>query len=403
MPAVCFYFQVHQPFRIRRFRFHEIGTSDQFFDDSKNKLILKKVAEKCYLPTNAKLLDLIQRWNGRFRVSFSISGVALEQMKLYYPEVLESFQRLAATGCVEFLAETYYHSLAAVFDPDEFKTQVDQQVKAIRKYFGQDPVTFRNTELIYSDPIGKLISDLGFKTVLAEGADDIMAWRSPNWVYHHPERPELKILTKNYRLSDDIAFRFSNRGWPEYPLTAPKFADWVHRISGAGDVLNLFMDYETFGEHQWADTGIFDFLDHLPGEILKKSDWVFMTPKEVTQSYQSRGELSYWRQVSWADLERDLSAWIGNEMQQKALHEFFNLKNKVLARNNPALTETWRRLTTSDHFYYMCTKWFSDGDVHAYFSPFKSPYEAFVSAMNVLHSLEKTLEQSVPTHTEVKA
>jgi alpha-amylase len=391
MPAVCFYFQVHQPFRIRRFRFHEIRKTDRFFDDDKNRLIMRKVADKCYLPTNAKLLELIERFQGQFKVSFSISGVALEQMKLYYPEVLESFQRLAKTGCVEFLAETYYHSLSAVYDPVEFKAQVEQQVALVRKYFNQEPVTFRNTELIYSDEIGELIANLGFKTVLAEGADDIMAWRSPNWVYHHPRRQDLKILTKNYKLSDDIAFRFSNRGWPEYPLTAPKFADWVHRISGAGDVLNLFMDYETFGEHQWADTGIFEFLDHLPAEILKKPDWSFKTPREVTESYPSRGELSYWRQVSWADLERDLSAWIGNEMQQKALREFFGIKHRVLQRNNPALTETWRKLTTSDHFYYMCTKWFSDGDVHAYFSPFKSPYEAFVSAMNVLHSLDTTL------------
>ena len=391
MTAVCFYFQIHQPFRIRRFRFLEVGKRKAYFDDEKNALILDKVARKCYLRTNQVLKDLILEHQGRFRISMSLSGVAIEQMRLYAPEVLGSFQDLIATGGVEVLAETYHHSLAALYDEQEFYEQIRMHSEAIKKYFGISPQVFRNTELIYSDHIGRLVQKLGFKGILAEGADDILGWRSPNFVYRHPD-VDLKILTKNYKLSDDIAFRFSNRGWNEFPLTTEKFARWAHAISGNGDTLNLFMDYETFGEHQWAETGIFEFLRHLPAAILRHPDWEFLTPSQVIEKHAPVAPLSFSRNVSWADLERDTSAWNGNSMQNLALKKAYSLSKFVGRRNNAAVLKTWRRLLISDHFYYMSTKFFSDGDVHAYFSPFKSPYQAFLSYMAIIEDFELYLE-----------
>jgi alpha-amylase len=386
MPAVCFYFQIHQPFRIKRFHSSQIGNQSNYFDDEKNEFILNKVAMKSYLKTNSLLHEMILHWNGRFKISFAITGVALEAMERFAPEVLKSFQNLVATGNVEIIAETYYHSLAALYDEDEFKQQVFLHQVAMKKYFNYQPKVFRNTELIYNDRIGTLIHDLGFKGILTEGADDIIGWKSPNYVYHHPSN-DLRILTKNYRLSDDIAFRFSNRSWAEYPLRAERFAEWVHAISGNGDTLNLFMDYETFGEHQWEDTGIFEFLKALPEKILARNDWEFLTPSQVIDKFPARSALPYWRNVSWADLERDTSAWNGNSMQTQALQAIYSLAKKIKEKNDPTTFRTWRYLLTSDHFYYMCTKWFSDGDVHAYFSPFKSPYQAFLSYMNVLEDL----------------
>jgi alpha-amylase len=383
MPSICFYFQVHQPYRLRDFGFRRIGQQDQYFDDEKNAAIMRKVAQKCYLPANRTMLDLIRRHEGRFRISYSISGVAIDQMREYAPEVLDSFIELANTGCVEFLGETYYHSLSSVYDLDEFREQVAMHSRAIEQLFGQRPRVFRNTELVYSDRIGQAVADMGFSAMLAEGADDILDWRSPNYVYRVRDR-DMRLLLKNYRLSDDIAFRFSNRGWQDYPLTADKFASWVHKISGAGEVVNLFMDYETFGEHQWQETGIFDFLQHMPDKVMQHPDWDFATPSEVVGRYQPVSEMSFGRLVSWADTERDLTAWQGNNMQKRSLAQAHALAQAVKARNNPALLDTWRRLLTSDHAYYMCTKWFADGDVHAYFSPYESPYEAFLTYTNVI-------------------
>jgi alpha-amylase len=393
MPSVCFYFQVHQPHRLRPYSFFEVGKSPFYLDSSKNAEIMRKVATKCYLPANQKILELIKRHQGRFKVSYSISGVAIEQMKQFSPETLDSFVELAKTGCVEFLAETYYHSLSSVYDPAEFRIQVAQQFKLIEELFGQTPRVFRNTELIYSDAIGKLVADLGFRAMLAEGADDILGWRSPHFVYD-AIAPGLKLLLKSYRLSDDIAFRFSNQSWESYPLTADKFASWVHRVSGNGDTVNLFMDYETFGEHQWASTGIFEFLDYLPQAILNHPDWDFKTPSEVLDSYPSVSRLSVERLTSWADIQRDLSAWQGNQMQQSALHEIYSIGQEIRSLADPALLDIWRKLQTSDHFYYMCTKWFADGDVHAYFSPYDSPYDAFINFMNVLKDLRIRIAQS---------
>lgn len=389
MSSVCFYFEVHQPFRIKPYRVLEIGRDHDYFDEELNGDIVRKVARKCYLPTNNLLLDLVRRYDGEFRISFSLTGVAIEQFKLHAPEVLDSFKELAKYDAVEFLAETYYHSLASQHDEAELWAQVEMHKRLMQQEFGRTPTVFRNTELIYEDRIGRLAEEMGFKAVIAEGADDALGWRSPNFLYSVPDTANTKLLLKNYRLSDDVAFRFSNRAWPEFPLLADKFASWVHDVSGAGDVVNLFMDYETFGEHQWEDTGIFDFMEQLPEQILKHGDWGFATPSEVVEKYPSLADLSFPRVVSWADEERDLTAWEGNTMQRRALHQIFRLGKAVRERNNPALLELWRKLQTSDHFYYMCTKWFADGDVHAYFSPYESPYEAFMNYMNVLRDFEE--------------
>lgn len=397
MPSVCFYFQVHQPFRVKRYSFFDSITHSNFFDEKKNSEVIKKVAKKCYLPANQKMLDLIERFDGKFRISYSITGVAIEQMKLYAPEVLESFKKLAKTGCVEFLGETYFHSLAALYDHEEFVTQVKMHTELIQNEFGLSPAVFRDTELIYQDFIGNWAQDLGFKAVIAEGADDILDWRSPNYVYQVPKQAgsqeSIRLLLKNYRLSDDIAFRFSNQSWQDFPLTAEKFAGWVHSLSGSGDTVNLFMDYETFGEHQWASTGIFDFIEHMPQQILADSDWDFKTPSEVIASYSPVSDLSFQRLTSWADVERDISAWQGNSIQKSSLKEAFRVGTKIKEAGNSDLLQEWRKLLTSDHFYYMSTKWFADGDVHAYFSPYESPYEAFINYRNALKNLAGRLDK----------
>ncbi len=395
MSSVCFYFQVHQPFRVKPYSFFKVGRDHRYFDSRKNKEILQKVASKCYLPANHLLLDMINQHQGRFKISYSITGVALEQMERYSPETLKSFVELSKTGCVEFLAETYYHSLSSLYDPQEFRQQVKLHTELMQTHFGQTPRVFRNTELVCSDEVASIVEGMGYDAILAEGADDILSWRSPHFVYKRPGG-NIKLLLKSYRLSDDIAFRFSNSAWPEFPLTAPKFASWVHRISGNGDVLNLFMDYETFGEHQWESTGIFNFLKALPGEVMKHGDWDFATPSEVVKRYQPTAELAFPRVVSWADAERDLTAWNGNHMQKRALELIFELGNEVRRRNNPATLDLWRKLQTSDHFYYMCTKFFSDGDVHAYFNPYNSPYEGFINYMNVLTDFREHVLKITP-------
>ncbi|RME53575.1 alpha-amylase [Candidatus Woesearchaeota archaeon] len=387
MVSVCLYFQVHQPLRLRRYSLFEIGKHSNYFDDEKNKAILQKVARKSYLPANNVLLGLIRRLKGAFKVSFSISGVCLEQFEAFAPEVLESFRELAETGCVEFLTETYYHSLAYLYSKPEFLAQVKRHTDKVRELFGQTPRVFRHTELILNNELAKLLEDLGFLAVLGEGADHILSWRSPNFLYTARSAQGIKLLLKNYKLSDDIAFRFGNTAWEEYPLTAEKFAQWVSAANGNGDVVNLFMDYETFGEHQWEDTGIFHFLEALPGEILKHPDNDFVTVSEAALRYPVRGEVDMHNFVSWADVERDVSAWLGNAMQRNALSELYKLEAAVKAKRDEKLVEDWRRLTTSDHAYYMCTKWFSDGDVHKYFNPYDSPYEAFIAFMNVLNDL----------------
>lgn len=395
MLSVCFYFQVHQPRRLRSYSLFDVGGSTAYFDEALDLEILNRVSEKCYLPMNALLQDLIEQHRGQFKVAFSISGSALEQMKRERPDVLDSFRRLAGTGCVEFLAETYDHSLAFVFHREEFDTQVRRHSEAVEKYLGVRPTVFRNTELIFNDHLAAHVAEMGYKTVLMEGADRVLGWRSPNYIYGSNTNPDLKLLLKNYRLSDDIAFRFGNRDWDEYPLTAKKFAGWVNQVHGSGVAVNLFMDYETFGEHQWPETGIFEFMRHLPAEILAHGDTVFRTPSETAAASEPVGTLDVPDFVSWADVERDLTAWLGNSMQTTASEALYQLREPVYGSGDKGLISDWRALTTSDHFYYMCTKWFADGDVHKYFNPFESPYEAYLAFMNTLEDIRLRLGNRV--------
>jgi len=379
------YFQVHQPYRLRRYSVFD--TEPTYFDEHNNREILRRVAAKCYLPANEAILDLVRATHGRFRVAYSLTGVVVEQFEEYQPEVLESFRRLAETGCVEFLNETYYHSLAFLYSRDEFQAQVQQHRDMIRRLFGQEPRVFRNSELIYSNDIAHAAAEMGFIGVCAEGADAILGWRSPAFPYRPPGGDRITILLKNYRLSDDIAFRFSNRAWPEWPVTAEKFAGWVSQLNGSASTVNLFMDYETFGEHQWAETGIFEFLRQLPEAVLKDPANNFMTPTEVIQAHPAMDEFDAPNMISWADTERDLSAWLGNAMQSNALHELYQLEADVKSTGDPTLLRDWRLLQSSDHFYYMCTKYFADGDVHKYFNPYDSPYDSYINFMNVLDNL----------------
>jgi alpha-amylase len=392
MASVCFYFQLHQPFRLRRYSVFD--TDRHYFDDYKNAEICRKVAHKSYLPANKVMLETIKEHQGRFRVSYSITGVALEQFEQYAPEVIESFQALNATGCVEFLEETYYHSLSFLYSREEFRTQVELHRQKIRALFGQEPRVFRNTELIYNNDLAHFVSHMGYDAIVTEGADHILGYRSPNFVYRPPHAQKLKLLLKNYRLSDDIAFRFSNRAWEQWPLTAEKFAKWVTQINGNGFLCNLFLDYETFGEHQWAETGIFDFIRHLPGEVMKASpDNEFLTVGQVVDKYDSVGEVDVPHMISWADTERDLSAWLGNAMQSNALHELYKLEGALKEKGDEQLLSDWRKLTASDHFYYMCTKYWADGEVHKYFSPYESPYDSYINFMNVLDNIQTRLRQ----------
>ncbi len=401
MLHIVFYFQVHQPFRLRRYGLTEIGNLRDYFDEELNRNIINKVSEKCYLPANNLLLDLIEKYDGAFKVSFSITGTLIEQLRQYRPDVLDSFRALAKSSGTEFLGETYHHSLSSLFDEDEFLEQVHMHSQLMEEEFGIKPTTFRNTELIYSDKISDLVSELPqFKLILTEGADKILKWRSPLYAYKTHSKKHL-LLLKYYRLSDDIAFRFSDKGWVEHPLNVGKFADWIMKLpmienAGKSLYLNLFMDYETFGEHQWSDTGIFEFMKHLPGHILKKKFVCFNWPCEVEDSLNYEPEaLSIPEPISWADTERDLSAWLSNSMQWNAMKTFYKVLNDIKARGRTDLLDTARKLSTSDLYYYMCTKYFQDGDVHKYFSPYSTPEDAYIYFMHVLTDLEKKMEEQV--------
>ncbi len=397
MLNLIFYFQVHQPYRLRNYNALEINKNHDYFNHTLNKEVMDKVATKCYIPTNNLMLKLIEQCKGEFKISYSITGTAIEQFKAYRPDVLDTFKRLADTGCVEFIGETYYHSLALLYDTNEFLEQVEMHRDLMRREFGYHTTTFRNTELIYQDRLSDLIHEIeGFNTILTEGADRILNWRSPLFAYKNYSGV-ISLLLKYYQLSDDIAFRFSNRGWAEYPLTVTKFVNWVEQLSlaeqkGRSLFLNLFMDYETFGEHQWEETGIFKFMEKLPEYILKNPHLGFAQPSDAFQlaNYQQE-TLAFPEPVSWADAERDLSAWLENDMQNNAIDAYFELLAKIKQSNRFDLLDEARKLSTSDHFYYMSTKYFQDGDVHKYFSPYDSPDQAYIYYINALADLEERL------------
>ena len=396
MKSVCLFFQVHQPFRHRRYRFFDIGNDHYYYDDYANESILRNIALKSYLPTNKLLLKLADKLEGKFKVSFSITGLALEQFALYAPEVIESFQKLAKTGCVEFLSETYSHSLSALKDMRIFEQQVKLHEQKIVELFGHKPRVFRNTEMIYSDEIGEQIAKMGYNAILTEGAKHVLGWKSPNFVYVNAVNPRLKVLMRNFKLSDDISFRFSNTNWEDYPLTAEKFVHWLASSDPKEEVVNLFLSYESFGERQPKESGIFNFLESLPLKIIESPTLKFSTPTEVVDELQPISTVHVPNPISWADEERDLTAWLGNGMQKEAFDKLYNLRNQMAKCNNKELNKDWNYLQVSDHFYYMSTKYFSDGEVHSSFNPFDSPYEAFINYMNVLSDFRIRLNSLVP-------
>jgi len=396
MKSIVLYMHVHQPYRIRHYSIFDAGVNHDYFDapfgtPESNEAVIRKVAEKSYIPTNQVLLELLHK-HPEFKLSLSITGTIIEQFEEWAPEVLDSFKALTETGRVEIVAETYHHSLAFFYSRDEFERQVAMHTHKVEQVFGQTPKVFRNTELAYNNDLAVWADQQGYKGILAEGWDPILGWRSPNFVYRPAYTENIRLLMKNYKLSDDVAFRFSNQGWEEWPLDAGKYSHWLSEDHNATN-FNLFMDYETFGEHQWSDTGIFDFLRHLPEEWLKDSDHGFMTVSEVIDANEPVDYVDMPYTVTWADTERDLTAWLGNKMQHEAINALYGLESEIFACNDPVLVADWRKLTTSDHFYYMCTKWFSDGDVHAYFSPYDTPYEAFINFMNAWHDLKYRLAQ----------
>ncbi|MFH1211389.1 MAG: glycoside hydrolase family 57 protein [Candidatus Woesearchaeota archaeon] len=383
MADVCLYFHVHQPERVKQFSVFDIGKNADYFDNEKNRFIIEKVSKKCYTPMNNLLLRRLKKYPGKFKVNFSITGVFLDQLEKYSPQTLDLFKELAKHDTVEIASETYYHSLAYHYSKQEFEEQVRMHQEKIKKLFKKETSIFRNTELIYNNELANHVEKMGFKGILAEGADHILQWRSPNYIYRAKTTKNMRLLLKNYTLSDDIAFRFGNKGWEEFPLKAEKFAEWLSVCDG--EVVNLFMDYETFGEHQWEDTGIFMFMEKLV-EILINKGTRFRSLSELAE-LEPRAELDIHNFISWADVERDLSAWLGNDLQKSAIHELYKMEKFVKALGDRALIENWRKLTTSDHFYYMCTKWFNDGDVHKYFNPYDSPYNAFINFLNVLNDI----------------
>ena len=399
MKTICFYFQIHQPFRLKRYRFFDIGNDHYYYDDFNNEEIMHRIAQRSYIPANYTLLEMIKNSNGKFKVAFSISGIALEQLEIYVPEFIDSMKELAKTGCVEFLSETYAHSLASLKDPIEFANQVKMHDDKIEALFGQRPKVFRNTELIYSDDIACQIADMGFKGCITEGAKHILGWKSPNYLYNSAAAPKLKLLLKNYKVSDDISFRFSNYEWSEYPLTADKFIGWIANTPESEQIVNLFMNYETLGELQPRETGIFEFMKALP-RFAEEKGIGFATPTEIISKVKPVDSLSMPYPISWADEERDTSAWLGNVLQNEAFEKLYSVAERVRLCDDRRLKQDWNYLQTSDHFYYMCSKHFNDGAVHSHYSPYETPYEAFTNYMNVLSDFIVRVEAQYPAEIE---
>jgi len=395
MKSICFCFEVHQPFRFKKYRFFDIGNDHYYYDDYTNETLMHNSAELSYIPANKVLLELIKKYKGTFKVSFSITGTAIEQFNLYAPEVLDSFRKLAKTGQVEFLSETNSHSLASVKDEALFAEQIKKHDELIKKYFDVSPVIFKNTELIYNDRIGKIVADLGFKGMITEGAKHILGWKSPDFLYCNVINPRLKILLRNVALSDDLSYRFSNKSWNKYPLTAEKFVDWMN-ADDKSEIINLFINYESLGRRQPASSGIFDFFKKLPEVVINSGKLKFATPSEVVDEYQPVSSVHVPNTISWADEEKDMAAWLGNEMQEESFNKLYALSEKMKMVKDKDMIRDWNYLQTSDHFYYMCTKVFSDGEVHDSFNPYESPYEAFINYMNVLNDFTLRLDTFVP-------
>ena len=425
MASICFYFQIHQPFRLKsKYSFFEIGNNHLYEDTHLNETIFNKVSKNCYIPTTKLILDLVEKFKGKFKVSFSITGAALEQFQQSAPEVIDLFKRLYQTGCAEFIAETYYHSLAFLYSPQEFREQVEKHRGAVKELFGESPVTFRNTELVYSNAIALEAKNMGFKNILAEGADNILKQLSlsgkryiansfPYKLYCPKGITDMNLLLRNYKFSDDIAFRFSEKRWKGYPLTAKKYTKWLCDAlsggsagevpeAGAGsdgenkrEIINLFMDYETFGEHHSAEAGILKFFEKFITTVVKKTDIEFIMPREASQKHAQAGEIDVSYSNSWADEERDTSAWAGNSMQKSALNLIYKLEKNVKKLNDKDITHLWRKLQISDHFYYMATKGFADGDVHKYFNYFVTPYDAYIVYCNVVNDLSEVVKNRI--------
>jgi len=393
---VVFYFQVHQPFRLRKWKPQDRIKKLDYFDEPLNKMVAERVAERCYLPMNKVLLDAVERTDGEFRCAFSLSGTVIRQLRQWVPAALDSFVALAATGAVEFLCETSMHSLSAIGHLDEFCDQVAAQRATVTELFGAQPTTFRNTELILDNDICRQVESLGFETMLGEGFERVLGWRSPQVPYGVRGCSTLKLLLRSYVLSDDIAFRFSNKKWPSWPLFADTYADWLHDVPPPAQYIGLFMDYETFGEHQAASTGIFEFMRHLPAHVLSNRNFRFRTPAQVAAERPAVAELDIAQPLSWADVERNLSAWLGNPMQREVQHALYELRPRVLAvaARRPDLLDCWRLLTTSDHVYYIATKHHSDAEVHEYFSPYDSPHAAYVTVMTVIDDLRQQVQNA---------
>jgi alpha-amylase len=389
MVKICLYFQVHQPERLAKYNvFRRDG---KYFDDNKNKKIFLKVANKCYLPTNNLILKLIKETKGAFKVSYSMTGVFIDQALKYCPKVIESFKELVNTGCVDLLSETYYHSLAFLMGEKEFLEQVRLHRAKIKELFNYEPIVFRNTEAMYNNDLAKTVEMIGFKGVVAEGWHKYLEWRSPNFVYK-PINSNIRLFLRNYRLSDDIGFRFSLHDWNEFPLTADKYATWLSKADGTN--ANIFIDYETFGEHQWRETGIFEFLEFMPREVLRHPHLSFVKISDLVNE-EPVGVIDVPGLLSWADIDRDASAWLGNEMQNNAFNKLKELAQLVYGSGDHKLIDKWRRLQTSDHFYYMCTKWFADGDVHKYFNAYDNPYDAYINYMNILQDLKRAVQDKI--------
>ncbi|MBO7657301.1 glycoside hydrolase family 57 protein [Candidatus Saccharibacteria bacterium] len=392
MRAICLYLHIHQPIRYREYPIFDVGNNSEYFDGDlnsrqSNERIFKKVTEKSYRPM-LELLKKQMQSHPDFKVSFSITGTWLEQAAKWAPNLITEIRQMVAKGQAEILAETYYHSLAFFFDEAEFETQVDLHARAVKKLLGATPKVFRNTELAYNDKLAHWADEKGYTGILAEGWDKVLKKKSPNYVYKPAGCENLKLLLKNYRLSDDIAFRFSDQKWKEWPLTSKKYLNWLDAACLDGNLVNLFMDFETFGEHQWADTGIFEFMGEVIDKWLQESGNKFVTVSEACNLTEPNGEISMPDTVTWADSERDLSAWLSNDMQKDAMKKLYDLYPRILDTKDDKLISDWRYLTTSDHSYSMCTKYWNDGDVHAYFSAYASPYESYMYFMNILRDIE---------------